>query len=175
MVACGWSGYLQDSLNLPTSVFGEDSVINLGAVFIVVVLGAVAAVGIRESKWVTNSLVVVKVTTSDDGLYGLGCATFTQRWRAVVSYVEDHLARARRHVTGQAVEEGRLAGAVRPDQADDFTLRDRQAGVAHGEESAKLAGYVFGFKQHGATSTGEAKCAASIRTGRRARNARSAR
>ncbi|MGA0568057.1 enolase C-terminal domain-like protein [Rathayibacter sp. KR2-224] len=38
-------------------------------------------------------LVIVKVTTSDDGLYGLGCATFTQRWRAVVSYVEDHLAR----------------------------------------------------------------------------------
>lgn len=38
-------------------------------------------------------LVVIKVRTSDDGLYGLGCATFTQRWRAVVSYVEDHLAR----------------------------------------------------------------------------------
>jgi mannonate dehydratase len=38
-------------------------------------------------------LLVVKVTTSDDGLYGLGCATYAQRWRAVASYVENHLAR----------------------------------------------------------------------------------
>lgn len=38
-------------------------------------------------------LVVVRVDTDVDGLYGLGCATFTQRWHAVVSYVEQHLAR----------------------------------------------------------------------------------
>lgn len=38
-------------------------------------------------------LVVVRIDTSEPGLYGLGCATFTQRWRAVRTYVEDHLAR----------------------------------------------------------------------------------
>ncbi len=63
VVARGWSGYLQDSFGLPHAFFGEeDSVVNLGAVFIVLVLGLVAAIGIRESKWVTNALVVIKVS-----------------------------------------------------------------------------------------------------------------
>lgn len=61
VVARGWSGYLQDSLGLPTAIFGEDSVVNVGAVFIVIVLGSIAAVGIREATWVTNALVVLKV------------------------------------------------------------------------------------------------------------------
>ena len=37
-------------------------------------------------------LVVVKVLTSEPGLYGVGCATFTQRWEAVVRLIERHLA-----------------------------------------------------------------------------------
>ena len=61
-VARGWSGYLQSAVGLPTSLFGEKAPVNVGAVLIVVVLGVIAAVGIRESKWATNLLVLVKVS-----------------------------------------------------------------------------------------------------------------
>ncbi|MEU8269582.1 enolase C-terminal domain-like protein [Sphaerisporangium sp. NPDC049002] len=37
-------------------------------------------------------LVVVRVDTNDAGLYGLGCATFTQRFHAVATTVERHVA-----------------------------------------------------------------------------------
>ncbi|GAB98205.1 APA family basic amino acid/polyamine antiporter [Kineosphaera limosa] len=62
VVARGWSGYLQSALGLPTQFFGEDSVVNLGAVFIALVLGFVALRGISESRWLTNVLVVIKVS-----------------------------------------------------------------------------------------------------------------
>ena len=37
-----------------------------------------------------SRLVIVKIITSDDGLYGLGCATFTQRFHAVHTAIEQH-------------------------------------------------------------------------------------
>ena len=51
---------------------------------------------IEDIKTITTQpagsrLVVVKITTSQPGLYGLVCATFTQRFRAVVTAVEKHL------------------------------------------------------------------------------------
>ena len=36
-------------------------------------------------------LAIVKVVTSEPGLYGLGCATFTQRIHAVAAAIEKHL------------------------------------------------------------------------------------
>ncbi len=51
---------------------------------------------IQEIKVITTQpssqrLVIVKVITSEPGLYGLGCATFTQRYAAVVAALEKHL------------------------------------------------------------------------------------
>ena len=38
-----------------------------------------------------SHLVIVKLITSEPGLYGLGCATFTQRFHAVQAAIEKHL------------------------------------------------------------------------------------
>ena len=57
-------GLPQEALGLPQAFFGEEnSVVNLGAVFDRRwCSAAVAMVGIKESKWVTNALVVIKVS-----------------------------------------------------------------------------------------------------------------
>ena len=61
VVARGWSAYIGNLLDLPTSMFGEEAPVNVGAALIVVVLTLVAVLGIKESARVTNVLVVVKV------------------------------------------------------------------------------------------------------------------
>jgi APA family basic amino acid/polyamine antiporter len=61
VVARGWSGYLANLFDLPPELFSEKATVNVGAIAIVLVLGVVAMVGIRESARVTNALVVVKV------------------------------------------------------------------------------------------------------------------
>ncbi|RME98977.1 MAG: starvation-sensing protein RspA, partial [Chloroflexi bacterium] len=38
-----------------------------------------------------SQLVIVKIITSEPGLYGLGCATFKQRYHAVHAAIEKHL------------------------------------------------------------------------------------
>lgn len=63
VVARGWSGYVAGVFGLPSKWFAEQgSVVNIGAVAISLILGWVAIRGIQESKWVANTLVVIKVT-----------------------------------------------------------------------------------------------------------------
>ena len=62
VVARGWSGYLGNLFDLWPQWFGESSTVNVGAIVITVVLGVIAALGIQESKTVTNILVLIKVT-----------------------------------------------------------------------------------------------------------------
>jgi APA family basic amino acid/polyamine antiporter len=61
VVARGWSGYLANLLGLSPEWFGEDAKVNVGAVVIIAGLTVVAVLGIKESAWLTNVLVCVKV------------------------------------------------------------------------------------------------------------------
>lgn len=64
VVSRSWSGYLADLFGLPPELFTEEAPVNVGAIAIIVVLGVIAIVGIRESARATNILVVVKVAIS---------------------------------------------------------------------------------------------------------------
>ncbi len=44
-----------------------------------------------QASSAATRFIIVKVVTSEPGLYGLGCATFTQRFRSVAAAINDHL------------------------------------------------------------------------------------
>jgi len=44
-----------------------------------------------QASSAATRFIIVKVITSEPGLYGLGCATFTQRFRAVAAAIDEHL------------------------------------------------------------------------------------
>src|SRR5436190_2000169 len=53
-----------------------------------VTIASVKAIGTAPGG---SNLVVVKVTTSEPGLYGVGCATFTQRAEVVVTAINRYM------------------------------------------------------------------------------------
>lgn len=63
VVCRGWSGYMLHLFPwLGTTWWGETSTVNIGAILVAIILGVVAVVGVKESAWVTNTLVVIKVS-----------------------------------------------------------------------------------------------------------------
>ncbi|WP_082310540.1 amino acid permease [Nonomuraea sp. SBT364] len=66
VVAVGWSGYFSSlmssiGVNLPASIAGDDPVVNLPAMVIVLILTAVLIAGIKLSSRVNLTIVVIKV------------------------------------------------------------------------------------------------------------------
>lgn len=52
---------------------------------------SVKAIGVKSGEGRGSNLIVVKVETTEPGLYGLGCATFTQRAEAVITAINSYM------------------------------------------------------------------------------------
>ena len=90
-------------------------------------------------------LVVVRVDTSEPGLYGLGCATFTQRYAAVAAAVDEHVAPLvdrpppGRHRGHHPADPLLLVLAERPG-AQQRAVRARSGAVGHRRQAGRHAG-----------------------------------
>src|SRR4029077_18692646 len=70
------------------------------------------------------------------------------RWLAGhVLTVEMHAARGWPVDTGEHVEERRLSGAIRPDQADDQPSGNREVDIVDGDEAAELLAQQLGLEE----------------------------
>src|SRR5207253_9377743 len=63
--------------------------------------------------------------------------------------LEDNLARVGRIDAIDEIEHGRLARAVRPDEAENLTLLDREGEIAHRFEATEALGQMRDFEQRG--------------------------
>ncbi|GAA2084781.1 amino acid permease [Aeromicrobium tamlense] len=62
VVARGWSGYLQELLELPTQIAGDEAVVDVAAIGIVVLLSFLVIAGTKLSSSVTSVFVLIKVS-----------------------------------------------------------------------------------------------------------------
>ena len=99
------------------------------------------------------------VTFSSTVMSGNGCTTWNVRAmpsramrsggrRSMRSSPYQNLAGAGPMHAGDEIDQGRLAGAVGTDQADDLTRPQFERDVVDGDQAAEAAGYV-GEPQHG--------------------------
>src|SRR6185437_6387217 len=93
-----------------------------------------------------------------------------------IAAIEQDAAARRPEIAGDAIEEGRFAGAVGADEADDLAFGDGEVGASHRLEAAEGFDDVLRLKQHGAWLHGAGDAAppggARARPGPRARSAR---
>src|SRR6185312_5799580 len=84
---------------------------------------------------------------------------------------KQHAAVARRELAGEHLEERAFTGAVRPDQAPQLTLVEREIDVAHGTYAAEIHAEIDGLqkrRRHHPTPPRSVRGARAPRRGRRA-------